>query len=291
MRASLVPALCLALLGLVARQAPAEEPRPTVKELVAVLGDPDRCYDSKLDALRALEPFGREAEAAVPAVKEFLRCRDPELQLQAVRCLRAVGKPAVPALAEALNGDPQDAVPKLAKKQGWTVIPRQGRDGRLREAVAEALASLGPDAREAVPALLEWMASGDPAADEAVSVLPKVGAEPKEFVPAAVRVVKNWLPERDRWASFTAEAAIRTLAEAGPAAKEAVPVLVEVIEGYPASGTRTNSLIPATFAALAAIGADAGPALPALRGCLSDRGYGKDAEQAIARIKASQKKD
>jgi HEAT repeat protein len=269
MRTFLVPALCLALLTLAAREAPAEERKRTVEELIRLLDDPDKCYDTKLDALRELEPFGAKAEPAIPALLELLPCDDPEVQAAAVRCLQGIGKPAVPALARAMKRN----------------------DEGLRDRVAEALEKIGPDAKEAVPALLEWLASGDDRAEWVILVLPKIGAEPEDIIPAAVRIIKRRLPERDHQVNCAVDWAVRALADAGPAAREAVPILIEVIEGYPTSHVRSSGLIPETVAALAALGAEAEPALPALRKYLSSREYGKDAEQAIARIKAAKKKD
>lgn len=124
---------------------------------------------------------------------------------------------------------------------------------RTRMAAANALAALGPRAREAIPALLNAMArpSSEIEFSRAVSkALKAIGAA---GVPQLVSVLRTGGAK----ARFHAAGA---LAKLGPDAAGAVAALAEAVENDADYSVRSNAA-----SALGAIGAAAAAALPALR--------------------------
>jgi HEAT repeat protein len=253
MKTSRLSVLCV-VLSLSLPVARADEVKPSVADLIRILEDPDKSTVTKEEALRILEKYRAEAEPAIPALKKLLQSRS--LQVRTVACLGAIGKPAVPVLADA-----------------W-----KGQNVYVRRAVADALGSIGPEAKEAIPALLEWIKADEPYAQRAAQALNKISPEPKVFVPAAIEVITKRLAKKDTgWYGSAAETMIEGLGKMGPAAKDAVPILIKVLEAKVA-------VLP-TINALAAIGTDSKPALLVLRSYLDNREFGRAAEKAIEKIK------
>lgn len=104
------------------------------------MADEDRSV--RLKSVVALARIGPDAKAAVPALTEALKNRDPDLREEAAKALGHIGpdaKTAVPVLIRALK----DKV-----------------DGVRRDAVV-ALGCIGPDAKAAVPELAEALKDED----------------------------------------------------------------------------------------------------------------------------------
>ncbi|MBM4040065.1 MAG: HEAT repeat domain-containing protein [Planctomycetes bacterium] len=149
-------------------------------------------------------------------------------------------------------------------------------DLRWRVEAANTLATMGPRAYEAVPALLNAMARKSceiefsQAADKALKA---IGAS---ALPALADALRSNAPQ----ARFHAASA---LAKLGPAAAPAVNLLAEVLESDPDYSVRSCAAD-----ALGAIGPAASPALPALRraaGNPSEKLTG-DTERAQLRVRA-----
>ena len=167
-------------------------------------------------ALRALIGLVTKGEAWSAAVEALVRI-DPE------------GKVCVPALIEALKSD----------------------DSLTVDTAALALRTLGPRAKEAIPALVATLTrkfkggfedERNPVADS-MKALGRVGPEARSAIPALIRALK---PRREvpavRGGDFGNEekeidyeaaiVAAQVLAVFGPEAKGAVPALIEVLQAH-----------------------------------------------------------
>jgi len=128
-------------------------------------------------------------------MKKLLKDADPAVRLRAMGALAEFGKPAVPFLIEAL-GDP-DACQ-------WACL---------------ILSEIGPDAADAVPALIKVIEVDRPdIRREAILALAKIG-------PGAVQAVPRLTKELDSDAPGIPLAAAFALGSIGPDAKEAVAKL------------------------------------------------------------------
>ncbi|MGD2127438.1 MAG: HEAT repeat domain-containing protein [Desulfobacteraceae bacterium] len=181
------------------------------------------------------------------------------------------------------------------KSVGTLVLALSDRSNKVRASAAEALGKIGPEAAEAVPALIRSLKSVDDlvraraaealgdigaAAEEAVPLLVKgledensyarvksaealgkIGREAAEAVPALIRSLadKEYLV-RSR--------AIEALGRIEPDARRLVPALMEALrlgQSDISADVRTNAV-----EALANIGAEANGAVPVIVSCLGD---------------------
>jgi hypothetical protein len=167
-----------------------------------------------------------------------LRAPDAKARRTAAGALAALkAKPAVPDLIVALKD----------------------QDSGVRAGAAEALWSIGPDARDAVPDLTTALA--DPFADvrlNAVGALGEIGAPANCAIPA----VNGLLKDRDENVRVSAAQA---LAKFGPEARTAVPGLTDSLRAS------DKALRVAAAYALAAIGRDASSAIPVLRSLAQEK--------------------
>jgi HEAT repeat protein len=189
----------------IASDAPSKD---DVAALIKQLKDISPAVRNK--AARALENLDPAAKDAVPVLIEALKLKD-EVSVATVlpvaaRALGRLGSAAVPALTEAL----------------------EVKDGRLQAYAAMALKQIGPDAKPAVPALVEvikkYKEPAQSAKLQAIAALGKIGAGAKEAVPVLIDVTKEKPPT-----SAARLAAVTALGQIGPEAKTAVPTLIELL--------------------------------------------------------------
>ena len=246
-------------------------------------------------SLKALGQIGSEAKSAIPTLVELLE--DIELQAPAAESLGNIGpeaKSAVPVLAE------------LLKSEYWSV--------RYTAAIAlRQIESTGPEVQAAVSTLAEmcnyrdnnnekvWMVS-----DAAVCALGPFGPEAKSAVPVLIQLLTDKeTAQQVRWHAETA------LGQIGPEAKAAVPVLIDLLndqdsylrfEAFDAlgkMGSEARTAVPVLMKLLkdrdlrvnaafllGQIGPEAKTAIPALKGLLTDKDENIRcaADEALAKI-------
>jgi HEAT repeat protein len=228
MKALVVSAVALLGVGLLF----ANRQEDSVEDLIRKLTDPKRTIGDK--AAKALQQRGKEA---VPALVKALAETGPVGE-RAMAVLGRIGSPAVPGLSKALTGKSADA----------------------RQLAATALKHIGPDAKDAVPALLvalkEGKAKHGPERLQMIDALGAIGPAAKDAVPQLIDVLK----ERDEFNSIPLHAAV-ALGQIGPAAKEAVPVLMQALDSKEG---KTGALRIHVLEALGRMGPAASAAVPGL---------------------------
>ena len=226
-----------AALDLAARGAAA------VPVVVGTLGSRDS--DTVKFALNALSKMGPQAQAALPALMDWIRTPSPALQendlalYDAVGAIGAGARPAIPLLI-VRSRDPRhrfsavEALGVLGKYDAARVVPHlasilesQKGEGGLLEAqhTLDAIRKIGKQARAALPATLasleeaseafDWMHGG-----AAVRTLVAI-AEPSESIPVLTELLHH---------PMLARRAVDGLALMGPAAAGAVPALIHKLD-------------------------------------------------------------
>lgn len=156
-------------------------------------------------ALEAARFIDSHAKGYVPALIDALK--DENTRYLATMRLRETGiveaaKPAIPALLEELRDQNDDlrlnALRTLIsigpEKQGVRAVSRllQDKDFNTRREAFSYLQSLGPDSKEAVPALIAVLkAPIDGFTRAAVVTLAKIGPDAKEAVPELTRLLRG----------------------------------------------------------------------------------------------------
>jgi HEAT repeat protein len=144
-----------------------------VEALIAQLRGTDT--DARRAAAKALAEAGGDAKAAVPALVEALKDKDTYVRRFSAMALGEIGadpKDALPGLKGALS-DPRKEVQEAAAtamgKMGkdavgplMAVFTDTNRETEVRRRAVEALGALGPDARAALPTLIDGLRMPNP---------------------------------------------------------------------------------------------------------------------------------
>jgi HEAT repeat protein len=277
-------------------------------------------------AAHALAYIGADARAAVPdliAVLKPPKDTTGETRVRAAQlALARIGKPAVPALIEALKDKKKDAAPLAAETLGWILPPPKEAIPALRQALADdrahggvyarALGRLGPLAREALPDVAKLLDDAEQRGEAALALVKIDPAQADKVVPL---LVKDFRAGDEKQRQRTADA----LARMGAAAQAAAPALVEALHDPAATqavlhalqGIGASSLAQelkdanveyrrAAVKLLAQLGPAAKPALPAVLAALHDadatvrvgaalvvEGIGTDAADAVPALTAN----
>ena len=180
---------------------PGVTPEPTAAPAVAALAEAlhDTDRDVRYAAAASLGVIGPMARDVTPSLATAMKDPDPSVRRAATDALgRVGGAAAVPALAKAL------------------------RDPQVADAVVSALAALGPEARDAAPALIDYAKTGDrrgrPAA---LMALAKIGPVVPEVVPTLTLALND--PDVE-----VREAAVQALGVIGPPARGALSALRDI---------------------------------------------------------------
>ena len=276
--------LSFPIAGIGAQETSDEKP---IADWLETLKQPES--EARLEALRAIQELGPEAEEAVPALVDTLGDGDVEIRAAAAEALGAIGpgaKAGIPALIEALT----DRGVVIRAEEGlekwvpvWYLVGScLGQIGPVAlpdlidlldsehpqkyGGAAQAIHVIGPEAKEAVEPLLNMLAKDEPFPRRAaLCALMGIGPEAKAAVPALTEALTHEDFHTQYWAC-------RALREIGPEAKTAAPVLVKLLrEGVPSEPRYSASVRRHAAQALGGIGPDAGTkARDALAAALKD---------------------
>lgn len=208
---------------------------PTLTKIVE-----DGRHPARTMAIDVLGAIGPGAKSALPVLKTALDDSDPFVNLCAARAVLAIDgdvKSAVPVLVDLLD-------PKLRVK-----------DEDRRGAIA-TLVTLGAAAEPALPRIVEWMNGDNPhLSGDAERALIELG-------PAALPVIDTIAQRaaaKGPGSPHRNNAMLQALERMGTKAQKAAPAMVKIIED-----SELRDLWPRTWRVLAAIGAPAKVAAPAL---------------------------
>jgi len=166
--------------------------------IVLGLNDPD-----KAARLRAIAIFAERCDAkSVNSLRVVLDSPDKETAEAARKAVRRI--------AEKHRDEIETQIDLLSSI-----------DGRDRTKAARALASFGPAATAALPALIPIVEQGD------VNATMDVNKVLASFGPDAAGAVPALLELASKGKDFQQQSAIHTLAAIGPAAKEAIPLILD----------------------------------------------------------------
>src|SRR5262249_20536512 len=154
----------------------------------------------------------------------------------------------------------RDAVPALIEAV-------KGNNGSTRREAARALRRIGPDARAAVPALVEHLAGYGNIREEVIKALVQFGQEaPQEVVPPLIGVLTKPGEERIDWDDNPQFGAAEVLTQLGPRGKDAASALRSRL-----ADTHTHPYLRVAVAeALWRVEEKPEPAVEALRAVLRD---------------------
>ena len=235
-------------------------------------GDVDALMDTiqnggkraRIGALEELGDMGNRGEPAVSAIVPLLRVRNAQVRQAAAGTLWKI------------EGRPERVVPTLiaiveskgrVEKAGGAAKPK-GEPRKEESAAAHAaelLGKIGPEARQAVPALIEAVESRDSfLVGCAIEALGEIGPDARRAIPAIVEHLGDDRIYRRTFAGtwYVGSAAWCALGEMGPDAAVAL---------IPALTHRDKDVRRRAALALEYLGPDAAPALEALAASLRDK--------------------
>jgi HEAT repeat protein len=204
--------------------------KPAVAALVKLLADSDDLV--RRQALDALRVVGPDAGAALPALETIVKDSKDFLRPRAILTLAALGKPATQTLAGLLTDidvriDAADALASLGPEAATArpalekaLAPGQPVPAAFRQAVLRAMAALGPAGRESAPTLIKICSAGDNATRSlAMRALVRIGAPARDLLAVLHRAIQ------DREDVAARLDALGLLVELGP---ESRPILADV---------------------------------------------------------------
>ena len=159
--------------------------------LINALKDED--IDIRKNAAEALGKIGYKPKTVIPKLIYILKDEDIDVRTNAARALEKIGpeaKAAVPALIKTL---------RKIHFNTWYLdnnrvrIPMEGRDDEaIRINAAIALGKIGPEAKAAVPALIEALKNeGKKFIYVSIRALGEIGPEAKEAIPALTKLLNS----------------------------------------------------------------------------------------------------
>jgi HEAT repeat protein len=241
---------------------------PALEELRKRLADENE--DVRIAAARSIGSFGEAGGAAVGDLMARINTDTGPVALAAADALAAIGGPAVPVLIKAL------ADPSL-RGLAFAVLERLGPaaapaahalsellvnlDEQTSTQAAITLGAIGPDAKEAVPALLALVKSDQPERLRAAAVYALGQLKAKEALPDIERALGSAEP-------LLSMAAAHAVVSLEPENEKLVAAAVpKLIAGLQSERPKVRAGIAK---ALGRLGARAAAAVPALRPLLED---------------------
>jgi HEAT repeat protein len=198
----------------------------TVLPVLISLLRPDQEPDFRPGAAQALGRIGPRAGMAIPKLIEMAEVTTPKEVAYRVR----IKSSALDALSK-ITKDPKVAAPVAARilvDPGMSFGPKEPGapwESKLRISAINLLKSLGPDALDFVPQLLEALKDGKGSAPASEIALALAAIGP-EAVPAIVKVAAD--KQLSHSPGHPRVGAIHALELMGPAAKAAIPALEEI---------------------------------------------------------------
>jgi HEAT repeat protein len=236
-------------------------PKEVVADLVPLLKDSD--LGVRLQAMGLLQVFGAEARSAVPAFAGALQDAHPQVRAMAAQALVNLGADARPALAALVRALEDDSCRDLAVNALATLGPDAAdavkplltdRDASRRALGLAVLARLGPNARPALPELLKLLHDRRYSLRvQAGNVLAGLGTMPEAAVPELLAALDDDADVRQR--------AVQLLAAVGPGV---VPTLCKILK------SDEGKMCHDALAVLQALGGQAKGALPELTALLQN---------------------
>jgi HEAT repeat protein len=240
--------------------------RRAIRELIAMVREPDLDDVRKRGAIIALGEFGPAAAEAIPAFAGVIRARERARRGPSPAEVDN-GSPATLA-TEALGKIGSDGNPEVAAILGGLL---ECEDDAISSNAAAALQHLGPKAKPAIPALVKGLRSRQQSvrfwSSEALAQIG--GPEVLAVKPALVAA----LDDEDRYVRAHAAEALGGM---GPAAAEAVPKIARLLWDFDPDFKVATSL--------GRIGPRAAMAVPPLLAFLDDEPTGGEIKAALDRI-------
>jgi HEAT repeat protein len=160
------------------------------------------------EAISALRRMGTPAASAVPQIRELLRDPDRYVRHASVYALAELDPNSEETAAglQAALSDPDDFVRVAAASAYWRGCGRSGgvpvlveiirnRRSSQRYGAIRALGEMGEGARDAVPALLEWLTNPEqdeaPVSQNCAQSLAKIGSAARSAVPTLSRIARD----------------------------------------------------------------------------------------------------
>ncbi len=253
-------------------------------------GDPS----GRVKAAEALANLGPSAQDATPALVDCLQDKNPLLRQKAIIALGLI------------RGHPKLAVPALVKALDDKGILPEGAGTTIPQSAVLALANYGPEAADAVPALLERAKSGPPdLKGQCVVALGRIKAQGERVVPLlleyltgkddgylrgqAARALVRFGPdrafvsplrkafacedvqERDRKATIQYQV-LRALGDLGKYAEPEIPWMLTVFKDR----ANPRTVRDGALQAIAGLGPVGKKAIPELVKCLTTKEYNSD---------------
>ena len=158
-----------------------KEAKVAVPKMAQLLAEREK--DLRLTILTALKAMGSAAKEAVPAVGKCLDYKEKEVSAQALDVLAGFGPDANPAVIDiislfvdedlspnnTLRAKAVDTLAKIGKRAVPKLREGLNKSRSVRIGAANALAQIGPDAKLAVPSLIQMSNSPDPLVRQAAA--------------------------------------------------------------------------------------------------------------------------